>query len=96
MASLFRGSARQAERLRKALTVPDLADMALSLPAKPTTLYLKIGALSRKLSLQREGANTVYIGFIKIARSRINHGQVDDTVYPSRLLIRISRVNPRL
>lgn len=25
MASLFRGSARQAERLRKALTVPDLA-----------------------------------------------------------------------
>lgn len=57
MVSLFRGSARQAERLRKALTVPDLA---LSLPAKPTTLYLKIGALSRKLSLQREGANRLH------------------------------------
>lgn len=57
MASLFRGSARQAERLRKALTVADLADMVTT---KPTTLYLKIGALSWKLLAQREGANRSY------------------------------------
>ena len=58
-ATSFRGSSRQTEALQKALTA--LFPLEAS---KPMALYLKIGALSWKLSTKRGPAG--YIEFIKI------------------------------
>jgi len=55
MASLFRGSARQAERLRKALTVPDLADMALIASQTYDAIFKNRRALPETFTTKRRG-----------------------------------------
>lgn len=82
MASLFRGSARQAEeRLRKSFdggtVFPDLTHPApIGGPNLPA-LYLKIGAFSRKLSPQREGVEPFTSSLLKSTGREYKPSNVD-------------------